>query len=72
MGSGGNRTICKEKKLGRQRHSNKTEVRPLGHECQASCLGGTHFTNCANLRHARLPTATPSDGTGGDGTGRRD
>ena len=42
----------------RQRHSNKTEVRPLGHECQASCLGGTHFTNCANLRHARLPTAT--------------
>ena len=27
-------------------------------ECQASCLGGTHFTNCANLRHARLPTAT--------------
>ena len=49
---------CVMSAVRRQRHSNKTEVRPLGHECQASCLGGTHFTNCANLRHARLPTAT--------------
>ena len=49
---------CVMSDVRRRRHSNKTEVSAARARVPGSCLGGTHFTNCANLRHARLPTAT--------------